>query len=166
MPKWFGQVFGGCIHECQQKFLEQSYTHFSSVRPWCLWSCRNSLHVVHSVESLHVVRMVESHICTNRIGVHLERVHPLMKLSNNFRCRCTLHRQAVKCDVAPSKSEIRRFCLQSLLTHDLKRNSSGRRPLTRDPVSVLRNCRTGMSSPLVDEGLNFFQEYPGESSSS
>ena len=24
----------------------------------------------------HVVRMVESHICTNRPRVHLERVHP------------------------------------------------------------------------------------------
>ena len=25
------------------------------------------------------------------------------------------------------------------------------------PVSVLRNCRTGMSSPLVDKGHNFYK---------
>ena len=66
-----------------------SYTHLCSVRPWCMWSCWNSLHVVQSVVCLHVVRMVESHICTNRLRVHLERVHPLMNLSNYFRCRRT-----------------------------------------------------------------------------
>ena len=46
--------------------------------------------IVHSVECLHVVRMVESHICTHRLRVHLERVHPLMKLSDDFPCRGTL----------------------------------------------------------------------------
>ena len=78
----WSQVFGGCIHECEEKFLEQSYTYLSSVRPWCMRSCRKSLHVVHSVECLHVVRLVESHICTNPLRVHLERVHPLMKLKH------------------------------------------------------------------------------------
>ena len=34
--------------------------------------------------------MVESHIYTNRLRVHLERVHPLMNLSNYFRRRDTL----------------------------------------------------------------------------
>ena len=81
--------FLGPVSTSATKFFEQSYTHLSSFRPWCMWSCPNSLHVVHSVECLHVVRMVESHICTNRFRVHLERVHPLMKLSNNFRWRCT-----------------------------------------------------------------------------
>ena len=32
------QVLGGWIHECQENFLEQSYTHLSSVRPWCMRS--------------------------------------------------------------------------------------------------------------------------------
>ena len=73
----------------KEKFLEQSYTHLCSVLPWCRWSCRNSLYVVQSVECLHVVRMVESHICTSRRRVHLERVHPLMNLNSYFRCRGT-----------------------------------------------------------------------------
>ena len=72
-----------------KKFLEQSYAHLCSVRRWCMWSCWNSLHVVHSVECLHVVRSVESQICTHRFRVHLERVHPLMNLCNYFRCRGT-----------------------------------------------------------------------------
>ena len=80
------QVSAGGIHQCQETFLEQS----CSIRPWCMWSCWNSLHVVHSVECLQVVRMVESHICTNRLRVHLERVHPLMKFNNHFRCSSTL----------------------------------------------------------------------------
>ena len=48
-------------------------------------------HVVHSVECLHVVRMVESRICTNRLRVHLERVHPLMNFSNYFDVKVLLH---------------------------------------------------------------------------
>ena len=70
------QILGSCVHECQEKFLEQSYTHLCSVRTWCMWSCWNSLHVVHSVECLHVVRTVESHICPNCLRIHLECVHP------------------------------------------------------------------------------------------
>ena len=86
----WSSFFGGCIHECQEKDLEQTYTHPSSAWPWCMRSCRKSLHVVHSAECLHVVKMVEGHICTNRLRVHLESVHPLMKLSNDFRWRGTL----------------------------------------------------------------------------
>ena len=43
--------------------------------------------MVYSVERLHVVRMVESRVCTHRLRVHLERVHPLMNLTYHFRCR-------------------------------------------------------------------------------
>ena len=75
---------------CQEKFLEQSYTNLSSVRAWCVWSCRELFHIVHSVECLHVVRMVEGHIGTNRLRVHLDRVDPLMMLSKNFRWRGTV----------------------------------------------------------------------------
>ena len=86
------QVFGGCIQSTSAKiiFLEQSYTHLCSIRPWCMCSCWNSRHVVHSVECLQVVvRMVERHICTNRLRILMERVHPLMIFSNCFRCRRT-----------------------------------------------------------------------------
>ena len=50
------QVFGGCIHQCQKKFLEQPYTHFYSIRPWCMWLCWKSFRVVQSLECMQVVR--------------------------------------------------------------------------------------------------------------
>ena len=117
------QVVGGCIHESQEKLLEQSYTHLSSVWPWCMRSFRKSLHVVHSVECLHVVRMVESHICTNRLRVHLERVYPLMNFSNYFRCGSIfcMHRLSNVMWLHPRQSEIRMFCLQSLPIHGPER---------------------------------------------
>ena len=71
--------FGGCIHECQEKLLEQSYTHLCSVRPWCMWSFGNFLHIVHSMECLHVMRLVERHIRTNRLRVH-PSTHEVLKL--------------------------------------------------------------------------------------
>ena len=73
----------------KRNFLNSRTTNLCSVRPWCMWSCWNSFHVVHWVECLHVARMVESHICTDCLRVHLERVRPLMKLSYYFRCRGT-----------------------------------------------------------------------------
>ena len=83
----------------------------------------NLFHVVHSVECLQVVRMVESHICTNRLRVHLERVHPLMNFGNYFRCGSTLCMDGLSnvMWLHRKQSEIRRFCLQSLPTHDLRR---------------------------------------------
>ena len=84
------QIFGGCIDECQEKLLEQSYTHLSSVWPWSMRSCRKSLHIVHSIECLHVMRLVEGHIRTNRLRVDMESVHPFINLSNDFRWRGTL----------------------------------------------------------------------------
>ena len=74
----------------RQKFLEESYTHLSSIWPRSVWSCRWSLHIMHSVECLHIMRMMESHICTNRLWIHLESVHPFMKFGNDFWCRGTL----------------------------------------------------------------------------
>ena len=86
-------VWSTCLEavstSAKRKFLNSRTPISCSVRPWCMWSCRNSLHVLHSVECLQVVRMVESHICTNRHRVHLERVHPLMNFGNYFRCRST-----------------------------------------------------------------------------
>ena len=78
-------------NECRETFLEQSYTHLR-----CMRSCRKSLHIAHSMECLHVVRMVESHTLTNRRGVHLELVHPLMNLSSNFRWRGTFARRGCR----------------------------------------------------------------------
>ena len=60
------QILRSSVHECQEKLVEQSHTRLCSVRPWCMWSCWNSLHVVHSAECLHVVRLMESHISRNR----------------------------------------------------------------------------------------------------
>ena len=109
------------------------------------------------------VRIVESHICTNCLRIHLERVRPLIfevvKLLPMLSNGTWLH---------PEKTEI---CFQSLPTQDLKNmrspNFSARRPLTRDLTGfALLNCRMGMSSPCVDRGHKFFQEYPNEKSSS
>ena len=56
----------------------------------CVRACRKCLYVEPSIESLHVMRTMESHVCTNRLRVHLESVHPLMKFGNDFRWRCSL----------------------------------------------------------------------------
>ena len=80
------------------------------------------LYVVHSMECLHVVRMVESHICTSRLRVHLEPLHPLMKLSN-----LPMERYFYKDRLSnvmwlhPKPSEIRRFSIQSLRIHGPER---------------------------------------------
>ena len=75
-----------CARVVWSKFLEAVST---SAKRNFLNRGRNSLHDVHSVECLHVVRLVESHICTKRRRIDLERVYPLMKLGNNFRWRGT-----------------------------------------------------------------------------
>ena len=64
----WSRFFGGCIHECEEKLLEQSYTNFSSVWPWNVRSCLKSLHIVHSIECLHVMRLAEGHIRTIRLS--------------------------------------------------------------------------------------------------
>ena len=86
----WSRFFGGCIHECRKKLLKQSYTNLSSIWPRSVRSCWKSLHIMHSIECLHVMRMVESHICTNRLRIHLEGIHPFMKFGNDFRWRGTL----------------------------------------------------------------------------
>ena len=91
---WAGVI---CTRVVWSRFLEPVSTsakrHFlnsRTVRTWCMQSCRKSPYVVHSAECPHVLRLVEGHIRTNRLRVHLKRVHPLMKLSNDFRWRGTL----------------------------------------------------------------------------
>ena len=56
-----------------------------STWPRGVWYCWKCLNVVQSIESLRVMRMVGSHICTNRLRVHLESVHALMNFGNYFR---------------------------------------------------------------------------------
>ena len=116
-----------------------------------------SLHVVHSVECMHVVRMVKSNICTNRLRAHLERVHPLMKLSNTFRTRSTfcMDRLSNVMWLHPKQSEIRECCLQSLpiLVSTFFCPKSAHARSFRSRLS--RNCRTGMSSPRVHGGHIF-----------
>ena len=83
------QVFGGCIHECQEKLLEQSYT------PSQLGFAM--VHAVLSEVSSHcaVDRMLACHEVGGRPyphkspSVHLKSVHPLMKLGDDFRWRGT-----------------------------------------------------------------------------
>ena len=77
-------------HECWKKLLEQSCTNHRSIWPRSVRSCWKCLNVVQSIESLRVMRMVGSHVCTNRLRVHLESVHALMNFGNYFRWRCTL----------------------------------------------------------------------------
>ena len=88
------KFYGGCIHECREKFLEQSDTHLSSFWPRSVWSSRKSLHIRCSIEFLHIMRMLESHACTDCLRIHLERIHPLMKFGDD----------CVECGVAPSKT--------------------------------------------------------------
>ena len=121
VPEWFVQFFGGCIYECQEKLLEQSYTHPSSVWTWCMGSCWKSLHIVHSIECLHVMRLVEGHLRKNRLRVHLESVRPLVKL-------------------APSKTMRNPKALSPIFADPWSRkmrspNSSARSPLTREGMS-------------------------------
>ena len=42
------------------------------------------LNIVHSIECLHIMGMMESHVCANRIRIHMKCVHPLMKLGKCF----------------------------------------------------------------------------------
>ena len=99
------QIFGGCVHECREEPCKQSDTDFSSMCPKSMWSNRKSLNIVHLTECLHVMKMMESHVCTNRLRIHLEIVHPLMKLGNDLSDGVVLlHGSTVKCDVAPSKT--------------------------------------------------------------
>ena len=69
------------------------------------------------------MRFVEGHIRTNRLRVHLKSVHPLMKLSNDFRWRGTLYGHAVNCNVDPSKTikNPKKNGLQSLPIHGPER---------------------------------------------
>ena len=54
-----------------EKPFKQSDSDFSSICPRSMWSSKKSLNVVHSIECLHVMKMMESHVCTNRLRIHL-----------------------------------------------------------------------------------------------
>ena len=84
------QDFGGCIHECQEKFREQPNTQSQ------LGLAKE--YVVLSEVSSHGA--FDRMLACREVGgkpyphisfrVHLKRVHPLMKLDNDFRWRSTL----------------------------------------------------------------------------
>ena len=65
------------------------------------------------MECLHVMRLVGGHIRTNRLRVHLKSVHPLTKLSNDFRWR--------GCGSIQNNRKIQRIYLQSLPIHGPER---------------------------------------------
>ena len=108
MAEWSGpDSLKAVSHERQEKFLEQSHTHLCSVRPWCMWSCWKSLHVVHSVECLHVMRLVEGHVCTNGLRIHLECIHPFVKFETTFD---GYHKCAVLCQECSTSVGRHRSC--------------------------------------------------------
>ena len=71
------QIFEA-VSTCREKVLEQSLGHLSSIWPRCVWSSWKSLHIMQSIECLHIMWMMESHICRDRLQIHLERVHPFI----------------------------------------------------------------------------------------
>ena len=80
---------------------------------------------------------------------------------------------AVKCDVVPSKTIRNPKVLSPIFADPWSRkmrspNSSARSPLTRNlsGLSVLLNCRMGMSSPHACKGHKKIQECPSDSFSS
>ena len=88
----FLSKFLEAVSTCAERnfFFIQSEIHFSSICPRSMWSSRKSFNIVHSTRCLHVMRMMESHVCTNRLRIHLTCIHPLMKLGNDFGWRGTL----------------------------------------------------------------------------
>ena len=98
------QIFGGSLHKRTEKLLEQPYTHLSSIWPRCVWSSWKSLHIVHSVECLHVMWMMESHVCTNRLWIHLEKCPSIHEVCTWLLMERYSIWIAVKCDVAPSET--------------------------------------------------------------
>ena len=111
------QVFGGCIQESQEKFLVQSYTHRCSVRPWCMRSCRKSLHVAFG--RMHACHEVGGRPYLHKSPSGLSETCPSTRLPME-RCSC-MDRLSSVMWVHPKQSEIRRFCLQALPTHDIRR---------------------------------------------
>ena len=69
---------------CREKLPKQSDTHFRSIWPRGVRSSTEFLTIVHSIEGLHIMRKMDSHVCTNRLRIHLESVHPRMKFGNDF----------------------------------------------------------------------------------
>ena len=42
------------------------------------------LYIKHSMECLHAMTMVEGQVCTSRLRIHLESVHPFMTFGDDF----------------------------------------------------------------------------------
>ena len=90
MPEWSGPGFFEAVSSSAQSNFLNSRTPISARFGRGACGCVGILFTLCiRVECLHVVRMVEGHIRTNRLRVHLKSVHPLMKLSNDFRWRGT-----------------------------------------------------------------------------
>ena len=133
----------------------------------------NSLYVVHSVDCLHVVRMVESLFCTNRFRVHLEHVHPLMKLSNGFRWRGTFAWTGCQMWCGSTQNNQKSDGFVSNLCRSMVQKDEGSKFFCRKSAHArsFRSRFYGISElaclhHLLIKVTIFVQEYPGESFSS
>ena len=96
-----GPCFGCCIHERQDNFLEHSYTHPCSVRPWCVSSCGNSRYDMHSVKCQCVVGWRQEMFAQIAFGfISNVSIHS-WNFARPVDEDLLLHGQ---CDVAPSKT--------------------------------------------------------------
>ena len=169
----WSRLFEAVSTSDKRNFLNSRSFHFCSVRPWCMWFCWNSVHVVHSVECLQVVRMVEKP-CLHKLPADSSgmypSIHEVLKLLPMERY--SLHRVCcqMRCSTIQGHQESKGFVSNlrrpiiskngvQILLHDVRSREIFQ-------VLALLNCRIGMSSPRVDRGHKSFQEYPNEWSSS
>ena len=84
------------------------------------------------------MKMMESHVCTNRLRIHLEIIHPLMKFGKDFLMRNYSYMDLLSnVNAAPSKTIINPMVLSPIFVEPWSKkirssNSSARNPLTRD----------------------------------
>ena len=96
----------------------------------------------HWIECLHIMRMMESHICTNRLRIHLESVHPFMKFGNDPWWRSTLTWNGCQMccrsiqNNQKSKGFVSNFGWSMVQKKIRSPNYSARSPLTRDLSGV------------------------------
>ena len=104
----------------ERNFSNNRNSHLGSIWPRCVWSSWTSLHIDYSMECLHIMWMMESHVCTNRLRIHLKRVHPFMEFRNDFCWRGTLSRICCQmwCRSIQKKSKSKVCCRQFWLIHD------------------------------------------------
>ena len=173
VTEWSCPIFWRLYPRVPRGISKQSDTQFSSLWPRSMWSQQKPINIVHSIERLHVMRMMESHVCTNRLRIHLKNVHPLVKLGNDFwwistltwTC-CYMRSNAIQ-NNQKSKSLVSNLCRTMIQEDEISKI-----PLfsvhsrVTCLVSDSSNCRMDMSLPHAGKGHKPYLEYPSESFSS